>query len=330
MIAVSVVVPIYNAGRFLREAVEGVLQQTFNDWELLLVDDGSLDGSIQLAAEYAQRFAPKVRQLFHPDRRNHGLGATRNRGVEEATGKYVAFLDADDVWLPDKLERQVRLLEQHPNVGLLYTKALSVDENTKEVTRPLYPVCFVGEVGSGTAERPYNAYEGLLNFDMGVYAPVSTVIVSRHLLSEIGSFPVGCKYLSEDVITWTLIAKRASLYFDPTVTAFYRMHNAGWTSKQNAFSLLETELEYYCRVAATEPRMDAFLADHMARLIKVYWSHDGVPLSLRLARIREIIRCLRNHRALGSCFRRYMVRRFQRATPQIIARLLPGKRLTPG
>jgi glycosyltransferase involved in cell wall biosynthesis len=155
MITVSVVVPIYNAGPYLREAVEGVLQQTYSEWELLLVDDGSRDGSIQVAAEYAERYATKIRHLFHADRRNHGLGATRNRGVEEARGKYVALLDADDVWLPGKLDVQVRLFEQHPDVGLVYTKALSVDENTKELTRPLHPTgpisCFVGEVGTGTA-----------------------------------------------------------------------------------------------------------------------------------------------------------------------------------
>jgi glycosyltransferase involved in cell wall biosynthesis len=334
MTTVSVVVPIFNAGRFLREAVEGVLQQTYRDWELFLVDDESSDGSIQLAAEYAERFGPKVRHLFHPDRGNRGPAATRNRGVEEARGKYVAFLDADDVWLPDKLALQVRLLEQHPDVGLLYTKVLSVDENTKELTRPLQPTgplsWFVGEVGSGTAGQPYDAYEAILSFNGRVYVPTSTAIVSRRLLDDIGGFPVGCKHFVEDRITWTRIAKRAPLFFDPKVTAFYRVHDANWTSKQNDFSMLETEWEYYCRVAATEPRMDMLLADHMVRLIKVYWYYDGIPLSLRLARIREIIRCLRNHRALGSCLRRYMVRWLQRATPQSIARLLPGKRLTPG
>jgi glycosyltransferase involved in cell wall biosynthesis len=117
---VSVVIPVFNAGPFLEAAVESVRSQTYDRWELILVDDGSRDGSREVAREYAEREAGRIRHAEHPGNANLGSSATRNRGVRLARGSLVAFLDADDVWLPGKLAAQVDLLERHPDVGMLY------------------------------------------------------------------------------------------------------------------------------------------------------------------------------------------------------------------
>ena len=119
-IKVSVVLSFLNAERFLEETVEGVFAQTFRNWELLLVDDGSTDRSTTLAREYAEKHPGVVRYLEHHMHCNRGLPASRNVGIKHARGEYVALLDADDLWMPNKLERQVAILDTHAEAALVY------------------------------------------------------------------------------------------------------------------------------------------------------------------------------------------------------------------
>jgi glycosyltransferase involved in cell wall biosynthesis len=116
---VSVIVIFHNEERFLPEAVASVQAQTFRDWELLLVDDGSTDGSPSLARAVARACPDRIRYFSHPDHENRGMSATRNLGLRHARGAFIAFLDADDVWYPDKLERQVALLDANPLAELV-------------------------------------------------------------------------------------------------------------------------------------------------------------------------------------------------------------------
>ena len=117
---VSIVLIFLNEERFLEEAIQSVLSQTFNDWELLLVDDGSTDTSSAIAQRYAEQMSGKVRYFDHPAHANRGMSASRNLGIRNAHGKYVAPFDGDDVWLPKKLEEQVAILESHPEAALVY------------------------------------------------------------------------------------------------------------------------------------------------------------------------------------------------------------------
>ena len=117
---VSVVIIFWNAERFIQEAIESVLVQTYSAWELLLVDDGASDGSTAIARHYAGRHPERVRYLEHAGHANLGMSASRNLGIREAHGPYLAFLDADDVWFSNTLEAQVAILEAHPEAALLY------------------------------------------------------------------------------------------------------------------------------------------------------------------------------------------------------------------
>jgi glycosyltransferase involved in cell wall biosynthesis len=117
---VSVVIIFLNEEKFLRQAIDSVLAQTYTNWELLMVDDGSTDKSTQIAKEYAAADTSRIRYLEHPGHANRGMSASRNHGIAYATGEYLAFLDADDVWLPHKLERHVRLLDRHPDAAMVY------------------------------------------------------------------------------------------------------------------------------------------------------------------------------------------------------------------
>ena len=111
---ISCIIIFLNEERFLGEAIESVLAQTYSNWELLLVDDGSSDGSVSIAATYCTQHPNRIRYLTHEGGANRGMSASRNLGLRQANATIVAMLDADDTWVPDKLEQQVRLFERYP------------------------------------------------------------------------------------------------------------------------------------------------------------------------------------------------------------------------
>src|SRR5438874_6806278 len=108
---VSVIIIFLNGGDYLEEAIASVLAQTYENWELWLVDDGSTDSGTALAKTYHGRYPGKVNYLEHVGHQNRGMSASRNLGIAHARGELLAFLDADDVWRPDKLAHQVALMQ---------------------------------------------------------------------------------------------------------------------------------------------------------------------------------------------------------------------------
>lgn len=116
---VSIIIPFLNAERFLAEAVESVRAQTYDHWELLLVDDGSTDGSTEIAGQYARQASGTTRYLEHAGHRNLGQATARNLGINASRGEYIACLDADDIWFPTKLAEQVAILAAQPDTGVV-------------------------------------------------------------------------------------------------------------------------------------------------------------------------------------------------------------------
>ncbi|GAA4303376.1 glycosyltransferase family 2 protein [Nibribacter koreensis] len=115
---VSVIIPFYNEKDFLSEAIDSVRQQTYPDWEIILVDDGSTNHSHEIAQGYAAAYPQKIKYVEHGGHVNKGAAASRNLGIRHAKGELLAFLDSDDVWLPFKLQTQVDIFLQNPVVGL--------------------------------------------------------------------------------------------------------------------------------------------------------------------------------------------------------------------
>ena len=111
---VSVIIPFLNVQQFLRETVESVVSQEYNNWEIVLIDDGSTDGSTEIAMQLASEYKGQIIYAQHTHHNNRGAAASRNLGVSRAQGEWLAFLDADDLWLPQKLKVQLELLEQNP------------------------------------------------------------------------------------------------------------------------------------------------------------------------------------------------------------------------
>jgi glycosyltransferase involved in cell wall biosynthesis len=117
---VSISIPFFNREDFLPEAIESVLAQSYSQWELFLVDDGSTDRSSEIARDFGARWPEKIFYLEHPEHRNLGVTRTRNLGAQRSRGEYLCFLDSDDVWFPQKLELQVAMMAMHPSAALVY------------------------------------------------------------------------------------------------------------------------------------------------------------------------------------------------------------------
>ena len=220
---VSIVIPAYNAMRFLPQTVESALTQTWRDFELLVVDDGSSDDT---RAWVAQHLDARVRLV----RQNHGGTArARNRGISEARGDYIAFLDADDLWNPTKLEKQVACLEARPDVGLVHTAIRYIDENGSEIGQVL------------RSEGNGDVWEQVV-LHMLVRCG-STPLIRRACFSEVGVFDPGLEF-AEDWDMWIRIA--ADFHFavldEPLVA--YRQHRANITRRyQMIMPNLERVLE---------------------------------------------------------------------------------------
>lgn len=182
---VSVVIIFLNAERFIQEAIESVLAQTYDSWELLLVDDGSTDASSTLARSYADQYPKLVRYLEHEGHANRGMSASRNLGARSARGKYIAFLDADDVWFSHTLEQQVAILEAHPEAAMVYGPLewwYSWTRKTEDGERD-----FVEELGvrPNSLVRPPR----LLSLFLQDKAAVpSGILVRREVLERVGGF----------------------------------------------------------------------------------------------------------------------------------------------
>jgi len=139
---ISVIIPTYNRAPFLREALDSVFAQTEKDFELIVVDDGSTDATRELAAEYGER----LRYFFQP---NAGASAARNLGLQNARGRFIAFLDSDDLWQPKKLARQIAWMNAYPEIMLCYTDEIwirrGVRVNQKKIHAKsggwIYPLC---------------------------------------------------------------------------------------------------------------------------------------------------------------------------------------------
>ena len=116
---ISVIVPFYNMELFLEEAIESVISQTYTNWELLLIDDGSKDGSTAIAKSFAKSYPGKMKYFIHENFANKGLTATRNLGLQNAKGEYIALLDADDFWYAEKLAKQVAVLIKYPECAMI-------------------------------------------------------------------------------------------------------------------------------------------------------------------------------------------------------------------
>lgn len=128
---VSIITPNYNCGRFIAQTIESVLAQTYNNWEMLIVDDCSTDNSVQIALSYAEK-DQRIKVIRNEN--NGGAAISRNKAIELAQGEFIAFLDSDDLWLPDKLEKQIEFMRQN-NCDFSFTEYEHIDEENHSLLK---------------------------------------------------------------------------------------------------------------------------------------------------------------------------------------------------
>ncbi|MFN0088091.1 MAG: glycosyltransferase [Blastocatellia bacterium] len=200
---VSVIIPAYNAEGYLAETIESALAQTRPPFEIIVVDDGSEDRTL----EVARRYAPRVRAIRKP---NGGPASARNEAMRNASGEYLAFLDSDDLWVPDKLEEQVAFLDRHGDVGLVYGQALMFTQHGAERA-------FGRRIGF--TEDP--SFRLLL---YGDFIPNSTVMIRRSCAEAVGPLNERRELIAvEDYEYWMRIARRFPIAGISRPLAWYRI-----------------------------------------------------------------------------------------------------------
>lgn len=218
---VSVIVIFLDAERFIEEAIRSVFAQTHAAWELLLVDDGSTDGSARIARGYAERWPARVRYLQHEGGGNRGMSASRNLGLREARGTYVAFLDADDLFLPEKLERQIAILEARPAVAMVFGPSLMwyswTDAHPRRYRDVLRPI----GVDPDTLVPPPQLLPRFLRRE--AYTPgTCAVLVRRDAALAVGGFEASFRGMYEDQVFFYKLCYAAPVYVEGACGDLYR------------------------------------------------------------------------------------------------------------
>lgn len=230
---VSIVTIFHDPGPFFVEAIESVLAQTHPDWELLLVDDGSTDGSEATARRYAREFEGKIRYLHHPDRAKRGTGPSRNLGIANARGRYLTELDADDAWLPDFLADRLRVMEQRPDVDMVFAPVL----------RWYSWMGGADNRGKDWVARPWPVYDAVI--DAPDLLPVllqqaskggvpKGVLVRTDLVRSVGAYPPEFDGMYEDQALLCKLGLVARSYLLPEWDYRYRRHTLSMVTVVNS------------------------------------------------------------------------------------------------
>jgi glycosyltransferase involved in cell wall biosynthesis len=226
MAKVDVIIPAFNAAHYLPVAIESVTSQTFDDWRILLVDDGSTDNTVEVVAPYLDRLGSRISYI---KQNNRGLPAARNTAIRASTSEFLALLDADDVWLPNRLAESLRTLADRPQAGLAYGLVTHIDPE--------------GRLGT-TFEGNRRYAEGHIApyiYMRKVELPCPTLTFRRKCVDEVGLFDETMR-ATEDRDLWLRIALRYEVAFVPKVIAYYRTSPTSMSTDPNR--MLKAQLQF--------------------------------------------------------------------------------------
>jgi len=228
---VSVIIPVYNAEKYIAATVQSVLSQTYKNFEIIIVDDGTPDNSVKVC----QQFNDSRIKIIH--QRNRGLPGARNTGIRHAQGDYLAFLDADDIWLPEKLEKHVEHLNNSPTVGISFCYSAFINEqgNSTGICQkprklyditPSYVLCR-NPVGNGSAAVIRREVFEDIKFQDNLYGTVEDFYFDERLRR------------AEDIECWLRISIRTHWRHEgiPEILTFYRITSSGLSA--NALTQLK-------------------------------------------------------------------------------------------
>jgi glycosyltransferase involved in cell wall biosynthesis len=207
MPTVDVIMPAYNAARFLPMAIESVMAQTFEDWRILLVDDGSTDNTAEVVVPFVERLGPKLRYIRQ---QNSGVSAARNHAIRNSSAEFLAMLDADDVWLPNRLFESLKCFEKRPQAGLSYG-----------LISRITPAGEIIDTFGGNDSRYADGHIAPHIYMRRVDLPCATVMLRKSCIDEVGMFDETLE-ATEDRDLWLRIAFRYEVAVTSNVVAYYR------------------------------------------------------------------------------------------------------------
>ena len=204
---ISVVIPLYNKEKQIRATLESVLAQSYQDFEIVIVNDGSTDSSVE---KVAQVHDPRIR-LIHQE--NAGVSAARNRGIEEANGEFIAFLDADDLWKPEYLKTQYELTQQYPECSVFACNYEFVDAQGQVKPTTIHKIPFMGEHG---------VLSNYFEVASCSHPPICSIsiMVRKTAIRSIDGFPLGIRS-GEDLLTWARLACKYKIAYSRKTCAQY-------------------------------------------------------------------------------------------------------------
>lgn len=250
--------PCFNHACYVEGSIKSVLNSTERDLELIVVDDGSTDGSREII-EAARKGDERLRPIYHLT--NQGASASRNDGLKIATGKYIAFCDADDLWLPNKLTVQLETLAPYPEIGATYCDALIIDNEGKETGKKFSDHFPVPGKGNG------NLFSILC---IRNFINMQSALLRRAAIHTGDYFDPEIRWV-EDWWFWVKIAHTNNFLYNPEPLAFYRVHEASSANKQTV-GLIQNRIKVYTRILRAYP-------DLSPRLVSAIHYHMGVGLA---------------------------------------------------
>ncbi|MDD4938655.1 MAG: glycosyltransferase [Candidatus Omnitrophica bacterium] len=197
---ISVIIPTYNRAQYIREAIDSVLEQSCKDWEIIVVDDGSTDNTRDILKAYA-----KVRYIYQ---KNKGPGAARNLGVRNSRAEHIAFLDSDDLWLPEKLKKQREVLESRPELAFVCSQTCVIDDKGK--------LLFYWRREKDNKE----CFEGLREEN---FISTTTVLMRRECFESVGGFDEKLSN-AQDYDLWLRLSKRYGFLYMDEIFCLVRKH----------------------------------------------------------------------------------------------------------
>lgn len=278
--SVAAIIPTYNCAGFLPEAIASVRAQTAPVEQIIVVDDGSTDNT----AEVVSGLGPGIIYL---QQQNAGPSAARNAGARAAHTEWVALIDADDLWLPDKTERQLALLESHPELALIASNRTEVDGAGKVILDSLFDHHGLRPLFEDLAGKPNpRALARLAGIN---FIPTSSVLMRRDVMLELGGFNTGIRF-SEDLELWCRIAAKYSMACLPEILTLYRRHDANAVAKPEPMLLGSVQtmrsLREHCADSLVKEGInpDGLVARHLAALGYFYFDRG------RYAEARSVFR----------------------------------------
>lgn len=214
---ISVNIPCYNSAAFIRETLESVLSQTYGDFEIIVMDDGSSDDT----AKIVKSFTDSRVKYFYKD--NEGLSETRNKGIAISSGEYIAFLDHDDLWLPDKLEKQIALFKKKDGLGVVFSDFFLLKNGCRE-SATYFSKC--------QPKRGY-IFDDLL-FDEAGFICISTVMIRKAIFEEVGYFKKEFES-GEECEFFLRAAKDNEFDYIDEPLASYRLHAGNFSNRKDIY-----------------------------------------------------------------------------------------------